>query len=139
MIAGWLAGKASGIIIFCVACLSVVLLPMVIVQTVRIDGLDLGGWYAVQGYKPQLERAQTDLATLHANNAALDHGLNTCNASVDALKKAGDIFTANAQKLIDAANGMASRANTNAAAVAAIKATDAKCPSADAIIGRGFQ
>lgn len=139
MISSWLAGKISGIIIFCVACLSVILLPMMVVQTVRIDGLDLGGWYAVKGYKPLYEAALVDVTTLRGNNAALDHGLSTCNASVDALKKAGDLFTANAQKLIDAANGLASRANANAAAVHAIKATDAKCPSAGAIIDRGFQ
>jgi hypothetical protein len=28
MIATWLAGKASGLIIFCIACLSIVLLPV---------------------------------------------------------------------------------------------------------------
>lgn len=139
MIAAWLAGKASGIIIFCVACLSVILLPMLVVQTVRIDGLDLGGWYAVKGYKPLYEAALVDANTLRSNNAALDHGLNTCNASVDTLKKVGDALAANAQKLIDAANKLASRANSNAAAVAAIKSTDAKCPSASAIIDRGFQ
>lgn len=139
MIASWLAGKASGIIIFCIACLSVVLLPMVVVQTVRIDGLDLGGWYAVEGYKPLYERSLTELVTLRGNNAALDHGLQTCNASVDALKIAGDLLTRNAQKLIAIAGQMQSRLDGNAAAVHAMKSSDAKCPTVDAIIGRGFQ
>lgn len=139
MIEGWLAGKLSGIIIFAVACLSVILLPMVVVQTVRIDGLDLGGWYAVDGYKPLYERALTELVTLRGNNHALEHGLETCNASVDALKKAGDTMTANAQALIAAANGLQPPLAAAAAAVRAMKSSNEKCPVADAIISRGFQ
>ncbi len=139
MIAAWLAGKASGMIIFCVACLSVILLPMVIVQTVRIDGLDLGGWYAVKGYKPLYEGLLIENGTLRNNNDVLDRGLKTCNASVDGIAAAGKALTNATAALIAQARAGSQQLVSNAAAIKAIKSTNEKCPVADAILTRGFQ
>lgn len=139
MIAAWLAGKLSSIIIFAIACLSIVLLPVAIIQTVRINGISLLGWYAIDGYKPLYEKLSTENATLLANQSALRDGLHTCNASVDAIKKAGDLLTLAAQRLADQARKGQGQLDANAAAVRAIKSSDEKCPVADAILRRGFQ
>lgn len=138
MIAGWLAGKVSGIIIFILACLSIPLFIGMTVQAVRIDGLDLGGWYAVKGYKALYAADEANLVTLRSNQAVLSDGLKTCNASVDALSTAGKRMSDAADRLVAAAAPLLNQSQRAAAAVAAIKATGATCPSVSAIIATGF-
>ena len=139
MIATWLAGKLSGIIIFCIACLSIILIPAVIVQTVRINGISFFGWYAVDGYKPMFERDEKDLVTYRNNQAALQNGLNICNTSVDNIAKAGKMMTDIAQELADQAKQSAEQLRGNISALQSIKSSDEKCPVADFIIQRGLQ
>lgn len=139
MIAAWLAGKVSGLIIFCLACLGVLLIPAMIVQTVRINGVSVFGWYAIQGYKPMYEADERDLATLRGNNAALTNGLNTCNGSIDALKLAGEHLAASTNAIIAQMEKNNAALLTNIAALKAIKSSEEKCPVADSILTRGFQ
>ena len=139
MIAGWLAGKVSGIIIFCVACLSVVLLPMLIVQTIRIDGLDLAGWYVVKGYKPLYEAVSRNNDILKANQVTLQAGLDTCNASVKAAKLAGDKRVSAAQALIAEANKKRDKDDATIAAMRRILSSKEVCAVADTIITTGLQ
>lgn len=58
-IAGWLAGKVSGLIIFCLACLGAILIPVTIYQTVQIYGAGfplpiIGQVTLVEGLKPTI-------------------------------------------------------------------------------------
>lgn len=139
MIATWLAGKVSGIIIFAIACLSIILLPVAIVQTIRINGVSFLGWYAIDGYKPLYEKFKDENGTLRSNNAALDHGLNTCNASVDGIAKAGKALTDATSALVSQLRAENARLASNIAAIKGIKSTNEQCPVADAILTRGFQ
>lgn len=139
MIEGWLAGKLSGLVIFAVACLSVVLIPAVVVQTVRIDGLDIFGWYAVDGYRPLYLQAKIDLTTLRGNNRTLEAGITTCNASVDALKRAGDARLADAQRQVEEAATHAADLQRDIARLRAVKSSQEVCPNADMILRAGFQ
>lgn len=139
MIAAWLAGKVSGIIIFCLACLGVILIPAMIVQTVRINGVSVFGWYAIQGYKPLYEADEKALTTLRGNNAALDHGLTVCNGSIDALKIAGDHLAASTNALIQEMEKNNATLLTNIAALKRIKSSEEKCPVADTILTAGFR
>lgn len=139
MIAGWLANKALGMLIFCIACLAPFLLVGMIVQTVRIDGLDLGGLYLVQGYKAEAASAEHDLDTLRSNQASLRHGLDVCNTSVDSIAKAAGMMTANAKALIDAAAPLRSAAAGAVKVINAIKSTRETCPTADSIFTEGFR
>lgn len=139
MIAAWLSGKISGLIIFCLACLSVVLLPMLVVQTVRIDGFDLAGWYVVKGFRPLYLQDENDLKTLRTNQDTLKAGIATCNGSVDALKKIGDARVADAQSKIAAAEGRALSLQAIIIKLENIKSTNEVCPVADQILRAGFQ
>lgn len=139
MIAGWLAGKISGIIIFLIACLSIVLLPAVVIQTVRINGISVFGWYAVSGYKPLYEADERDLVTLRGNQRELQRGLDTCNASVTSLKTASDALNKATQALIEQRLKEAEQFQSRINAVQAIKSTGAKCPSVDNVFQTGFK
>ena len=140
MIATWLTGKVSGLIIFCIACISIILLPIAVIQTVRINGFAPFGWFTVfDGYKPQLELALKENVTLRSNNSALDHGLQTCNASVDGIAKAGKALTDATNALVAQLWAENVQLAANIAAIKGIKSTNEKCPVADSIITRGFQ
>ena len=139
MIATWLAGKTSGIIIFAIACLSIILLPIAAIQTVRINGVSFLGWYVIDGYKPLYEKYLNENTTLRSNNSALDHGLQTCNASVDGIAKAGQVLTAATNALIAQLKADNAHLAANISAIKGIKSTNEKCPVADSIITRGFQ
>lgn len=138
MIATWLAGKVSGIIIFLIACLSIVLIPAVIVQTVRLNGISVFGWYAVDGYKPMYEKLLFKDNILLGNVSALQGGLDRCNVSVTGLAAAGKTMTAAAQALVDARLKEQEAFGKAISKVGAIKPTDAKCPSVDNIFNTGF-
>jgi len=140
MIATWLAGKLSGLIIFLIACLSIILVPVSAIQTVRLNGISVFGWYAVHGYKPMWEADERDLVTLRDNQQTLKTGLNACNAGVDATKAAGNAMRDAANALIAAAAANANSLKGNIAAIAAVKASPTEtCPVADSIIKKGFQ
>jgi hypothetical protein len=140
VIAGWLAGKASGIIIFCIACLSIILLPVAVIQTVRINGFAPFGWFTVfEGYKPKLELTLKENATLRSNNAALDNGLKTCNASVDGIAIAGKALTDATNTIVAQKKRERAQLASNIAAMKGVKSSNEKCPVADSIITRGFQ
>lgn len=109
------------------------------IQTVRINGVSLFGWYAVDGYKPLYEAALLDNSTLKTSVSNLDTGLKTCNASVAGMKSASDRLTAQANHLIEIANGIQAKLNGNIAALRAVKSSDEKCPVADMILEKAFQ
>lgn len=139
MIAGILADKLWGAVIFFVACLAVVLIPAVVVQTVRIDGLDIFGLYAVKGYRPMYLQDEIDLGTLRQNNDKLTTGIATCNASVDNIKKEGDARTAAANAKIAAAQAQVQGLQSAIDRIKAIKSSKEICPVAGDIIRSGFQ
>lgn len=139
MIATWLADKVWGIVIFCVACLSVILLPALVVQTVRINGITILGWSITDGYKPLYEKDEAALVTLRGNNAALSDGIKVCNASVDQLHAAGAKATADAQAAIADREKDAAAYLANIAALKKIKSTNEKCPVGDSILNGAFQ
>lgn len=139
MIAAWLAGKVSGIIIFCVACLSVVLLPAVIIQTVRINGISVFGWYAVDGYKPMLAAEKAKATILESNQITLKSAVTACNSSIDLYAQAGKRMEAAAKQYADAAKALEDQLKTNIAAIRSIKSTDEKCPTADVILRAGLR
>ena len=77
MIAAWLASAVGKIIVFGLAILGLILIPAMVIQTIRLNGISVFGWYAVSGYKPMYEadeKALLDVTTLRANNASLSHG-----------------------------------------------------------------
>lgn len=121
------------------AALAIIFLLCAVAQTVRINGISVFGMYAVKGYKPMWEADERDLVTLRNNQLVLSNGLMTCNASVTALKVAGDNVTAAAQKLVDAANAAQHQLNGNISALKAIKSSGEKCPVAETILMRAFQ
>lgn len=141
-----LTGKISGIIIFCIACLSIILLPIAIVQTVRLNGVTFLGWHIVDGaiaardiaYQAR-DKAESDLRTSQGNQTRLEAGLKQCNGSIDNLAKTGVAITAAADKLIAAAAKGQTVIKGNIDAIRAIQSTGEKCPAADAILSRGFQ
>lgn len=132
-------GIQDKILAMIAAALAIIFLLCSVAQTVRINGISVFGLYAVKGYKPMWEADEKDLVTLRGNQLVLSNGLLTCNASVSALKVAGDQVTAAAQKLVDAANAAQQRLKDNISAMKAIKSSDEKCPVAESILMRGFQ
>lgn len=146
MISAWLANKAFGIVCFILACMALVTIPVVVVQTVRLDGVTVLGWHIVDGaiqardaaFKAR-DNALSDLGTSRANQGRLQAGLDQCNASIDNLAKTGTAITAAANKLVSQAAKSGDALKGNIVAVQAIQATAEKCPAADAIISRGFQ
>ena len=146
MIAGWLAGKLSGILIFCVACTAPFLLIGCIVFAVQLHGISLFGWHIVDGAIHGREIAEQarddalkDLGIAHGNITNLESGLAQCNASVDKLAANGARMVSVAQQMIDTANGLRGSLAANVAAIRGIKSTDEKCPVADTIIRQAFQ
>lgn len=139
MIATWLAGKVSGIVIFCIACLSIVLVPALAIETVRLNGISILGWYAVDGYKPLYEKLLQQQPTLLANNATLKQEVKTCNAHVDSLAKAGQAQTAATQDAVNKAAAAQSSLVQARAALAKIKASNEQCPVADSMLKGAFQ
>lgn len=138
MIQGWMASKIWGIVIFCVACLSVVLLPVAIVQSVRLNGFSLLGWEITEGYKPMAERLGRENGTLIRNNLVISNGLDKCNLGVTELKTARLAFQNEAQKLVDERLRLQKEFNTRISRVNALRPTDAKCPTIDTIFSTGF-
>lgn len=132
-------GIGDKILAIIAAVLAVIFLLCATVQTVRINGISVFGLYALKGYKPMYEADERDLVTLRNNQKALSDGLLTCNASVDALKVAGDKMSAAAQKLVDAAGVVQTQLKGNIAAMKAIKSSDEKCPVGESILLRAFQ
>lgn len=146
VIAEWLAGKVSGLIIFGLACAAPILLIGCIWLNVELNGIALGSWHIVDGaiHKKELaekdrDQARSDLATARVNVATLDAGLTRCNASVAALKVAGDQRVKDAQQKVDQANSRRRSVEASIAAIRAVKSTGEKCPAVDEIIMRGFE
>jgi hypothetical protein len=91
------------------------------VQTVRINGISFFGWYAVDGYKPMYEAAARDNATLKGNQAILQKGVKTCNASIDAARVWGLQHGAEVQAAVDAQNAREEAAQAEQSRLRAIK------------------
>ncbi len=144
MIAGWLASKVWGIVIFLIACLSIILLPAVIVQSVRLNGFDLFGWTISEGwewsegYRPQALRLARENVKLVANNLVLSNGLDKCNIGVTSLEKARTAFQVEAQRFVDLSLRLQKEYADRIHAVNTIKPTDQKCVSVDKIFSAGF-
>lgn len=158
MIAGWLAGKLSGIIIFCIACLAPITAIGWGYEAVKLHGIGFDGPFGIHvvlahgaildrdnAIKDKMtaeadrDRYKKDLDTAHKSIGNLQGGLTQCNGSVDKLHDTGTAITAAANKLvIQAAKGQ-DQLKGNLAAIAAIQSTGEKCPAADAILSRGFQ
>ncbi len=141
MIAGWLAGKLSGIIIFCIACAAIPLAIIAGVQTVRLDGFTFLWWHIVEGAIPARDaaikardRALTDLGTCHANVAGLEDKIAIQNGKIADLGKE----SADAKAKADAAYAaLADARKSNAAKIAQIMAAKPgpdQCKSADDLI-----
>lgn len=138
MIAAILAKKIWGIIIFCLACLSIVLIPVSIVQSVRLNGLSFLGWEISEGYRPLALRLERENGKLVTNNLVLSNGLDKCNIGVKSMETARIAFQRAAQDLVDERLRLQKEYASRIARVGAIKATDAKCPTVDNIFTTGF-
>ena len=158
MIAGWLAGKLSGIIIFVMACL----MPITAIgwgyEAVKLHGIGFTGPFGIHvvlAHGAILDRdnaikdkataetardaALRDLATAHKSISNLEGGLGQCNDSIAKLAKTGNAIQDAASKLAALAAKGQDQLKGNLAAVQAIQSTAEKCPAADAIVTRGFQ
>lgn len=109
------------------------------IQTVRINGVSILGWYAVDGYKPLYEAALLDNSSLKNSVGNLSHGLDVCNASITSLKTASDALNKATQALIEQRLKEAELFQSRINAVMALKSTGAKCPSVDTIYETGFK
>jgi hypothetical protein len=67
-----------------------------------IQDIPIVGKYVWQGYKPMYEAAALDNSTLKANQAALQNGVKTCNASIATARAWGVQHGAEAQASADA-------------------------------------
>lgn len=106
MIEGWLAGKLSGIIIFCVACMAPIFLVAWIWEAVALHGIEIpfpifGPFHLVDGaiHARELaehvrDKALADLKTCHTNTDTLTAALNKSNASIEDLHRQSDMATA---------------------------------------------
>lgn len=137
-IATLLAKKIWGILIFCFACLSIVLLPVSIVQSIRLNGLGFLGWEISEGYKPMAQRLERENVKLVANNLVLSNGLDKCNIGVKSLEVARQTFVREAQNLVNERLRLQEEYRQRIARVNGIKATDAMCPTVDNIFTTGF-
>lgn len=141
MIATWLAGKLSGIIIFCLACAAIPLAIVAGVQTVRLDGFTLFWWHVVDGAIPARDaalkardKALMDLGTCHGNVTTLEANIGIQNGKIADMGKqsAADRAASDA-----AYAALASQRKTNASKIAQILATKPgadQCASADNLI-----
>ena len=150
MIATWLAGKLSGLIIFVIACTAPFLLVGFLWEAIALHGIEIpfpiwGPFHLVVGalhardlaYQAR-DKALRDLGISQGNVTRLQAGINICNASVDTMKTEGDKRAKAAQDQIDAAVKLAKQLGANLSAVAAIKSSAEACPVADAILHAGF-
>lgn len=138
MIAEILAKKIWGILIFCIACLSIVLIPAIIIQSVRLNGFSILGWEWSEGYRPLALRLERENTKLVANNLVISNGLDKCNLGVVELAKARKDFQTEAQNLVNERLRLQQEYRDRISRVNAIKPTDAKCPSVDNIFNVGF-
>lgn len=138
MIASWLSGKISIVVLFAVACLSVILLPALVVQSVRLNGFSILGWEWSEGYRPIALRLERENSKLVANNLVISNGLDKCNIGVKGLETARLSFQSEAQKLADEHLHLQKSYAARIAQVSTIKPTGAMCETADAIINVGF-
>lgn len=151
MIASWLAGKLSGIIIFCMACLMPICAIGWAVEGVELHGIHIpfpiwgpinlvdGAIGARDAAVTARNKALSDLGTARGNESRLSAGLDQCNASVEKLGAAGKLMVSTAQDMIDKAAALQKSNAAGLAAMAAIKSTDEKCPVALSILQAGLQ
>jgi hypothetical protein len=140
MIEAWLATKAAKIALYALAILGLVLIPVTAYQAIQIHGWPIfgGGLKAeVASLDKQINDPDTGyLVRIHdigRNSAALDAGLQKCNASIDGYKVAAD----DKQQRLDAALAGATRQNatirTLQAQIAAFKPTGDSCADLNAL------
>lgn len=153
MIATWLGGKLSGLIIFAVACTAPFLLIFWIWEAVELHGVVLplpsgfplyGPWEFVHGAIPDRiaaekarDQALKDLGLAQGNEVMLKKGLAMCRASIDGLAAAGKAREDNAQAKVDALLAQMKHYKDRIAALMQIKPTDEKCPVVDQIFTVG--
>lgn len=131
----WFMTKVGVLIL---AVLVVLLAAGLTIQTVRINGISLFGWYAVDGYKPLYEAADRANTTLRTNATTLQSGLDACNASVNDWKAEGDKATAAANAKIRALEAQLAAIKTARGRLASVPGSNAVCPSVDAIFEGAF-
>lgn len=113
-----------------------------LIGALLLAGTSFGGGFYLEYRLDQasLIQARADLATARANTITLGNAVKACNASVDGIKIASDKLTASTQAAIDELESSRTKSQaTWTAALNAIKSTDEKCPTADAIIQAGVQ
>lgn len=125
MILEWLTGKIAGPLFL---ALAIILGIGLTVQTVRINGVSIFGWYAIDGYKPALAVAQKANTTYANNEQLLKRGIDDCNGSVELARAAGIKLGRDAQAAVDAKAGAVKAAQDGQAAILAIK------PGANALV-----
>lgn len=124
----------AGILLVSTAVLGV----STVVQSVRLNGFSILGWEWAEGYAPMAKRLERENIRLIAGNLVLSNGLDKCNIGVASLETARKAFQSEAQKLVDERLRLQKEYATRIARVGAIKATDEKCPTVDAIFNAGF-
>lgn len=146
MIAGWLAGKISGLIIFAIACLSIPLAIAAGIQTVRLDGISLFGWHLVDGaiYAEQQaeharDRALQDLGVCHTNVKTLQASIDLQNGHIKDLGDKTAAAGAKADAALKDAATKSQQLTQLAQKILAAKAGADQCKSADALILESVQ
>jgi hypothetical protein len=141
MIAGWLAGKVSGLIIFCVACLAIPLAIGLGIQTVRLDGVSLFGWHVIDGalYEKQQAVQARDLALKNygicqGNEQKLNASIIEQNAKILILGRATANAQAAADEALKAAQTRTTQLQAAEARILAAKPGADQCKSADTLI-----
>lgn len=146
LLTGWLAKKAVAIGVTALALLGLVLIPVAAAQYVQIHGF----WFFGEGLKAEAARLHQEIdepvtgyrarlsAALGRANS-FETGLNTCNASVDALHKQGAQDTAAAEARLAAERAKSAALNQRVGALLAAKSTGDICHDADALILEGVQ
>lgn len=154
MIATWLAGKISGLIIFCIACLAPILLVGWIWEAVLLHGIGFTvpvfGWHVTLAHGAiedrdnafrarddalgKLKISESNLATCRGNEGRLQSAINVQNDHVKAL--ADETAAANARAAAALAKAKQSRekAETTATQILNTKPGADLCQSADALI-----
>ncbi|HCE08610.1 MAG TPA: hypothetical protein DEQ40_08420, partial [Oxalobacteraceae bacterium] len=89
MIYTWLANKTAMLVVVLLAILGVIMTPVAVVQTVRLDGITVPffGWHLVDGALEAAADAKRDLGTCRTNTKTLQGGIDKQNASIAALGK----------------------------------------------------
>lgn len=138
-LATWFASNIFKLVVVILALIGIVAGPTAVIQTVRIDGLDLAGWYVVKGYRPLYLQDESDLKQSRANEGTLKTGLDACNGSVAKLKQEGDARVAAAQAKVDKAQAGLDAADAAIARMRKIASSKEVCSVADQILRAGFQ